>query len=447
MEFKKNDQAIYIKDLLFAVLRQWRKVLALVLVLAFVLGGYKGYSQIAAKNAQALSAGNAAAIEYMEKKGQMDAKIAQLEQNILSQRTRMQTAVFMQINAYEAYSDYAILYIKTPYQIMPGMTYQNPDNVPYIISAIRNILISEDVTNQVAQEVGYGNFAELISIYPDGNLMVIMATHSDKAAATALVDAYLKQLAQASASVEKTIGEHSCSLVSRTSEKKTAGDIIAKQEEEQQRLMTLETKLSSARAELAALPVPAVATTITNTDILKSVLIFAVLGAVGGFFVAALFICLQHITGSRVYSARMLEQMTGVGVLGAFSSRRKPCKGIDRLLKKMERRQLEATPAVTAAIMANLSNYCPAGSKLLIAGTCDGADMEFIAKLVAEAGYTVLAAGDLRKDAEAVHALGQCDCVVLAEACGVSRYPEVERSALLARDLGKPVAGCILIDG
>ncbi len=444
MEFKKNDQAIYIKDLLFAVLKQWRKALVVALLLAFVLGAYKGYSQLQAKNAQQPSF-SSTFDQYLPQRQRLEARIAQLEQNILSQRNYMDTSVLMQMNAYEVYSTYAIVYIKTPYQILPGMTYQNPDNTPYLISAIRNILIGKDVTQAVAQEVGYDNFTELMNIYSDGNLLVIMANHNNEAAATELVDVYLDQLPHASAAVVDSIGEHTYSLVSRTCNKTVNMDIITKQAEQQQQLKDLEAKLKEAQAELAALPVPATATPISNTDIGKSALIFAIVGAVGGVFLVALFAILQHITGNKVYSARMLEQVTGIGVLGGFPTRKKPCKGIDRLLMKLEHRQVEASPAVTSTIMANVRNYCPAGGKLLIAGSCDRVDMDFIAQLAIDAGFVVLAAGDLRKDADVVSALSQCDGVVLAEACGISLYPEVERSAIMAKSLGKPVAGCILI--
>lgn len=444
MEFKKNDQAIYIKDLLFAVLRQWRKALVVALLLAFVLGAYKGYSQLQAKNAQTLSF-SSNPDQHQAQRQRLETRIAQLTQNIVSQRTYLDTSVLMQINAHEVYSAYAIIYIKTPYQILPGMTHQNPDNTPYIISAIRNVLIGQDVTQEIAQEVGYDNFEELMNIYSDGNLLVIKANHTDEAAATALVDAYLDQLPQASASVLDSIGEHSFSMVSRTCSKKANTDIITQQAEEQQRLKDLEAKLKETQAELAALPVPATATPISNTDIGKSALIFAIVGAVGGVFLVALFAIVQHITGNKVYSARMLEQITGIGVLGAFPTRKKPCRGIDRLLMKLEHRQVEASPAVTATIMANVRNYCPAGGKLLIAGSCDRVDLDFIAQLAVDAGFVVLAAGDLRKDADVVSALSQCDGVVLAEACGTSLYPEVERSAIMAKSLGKPVAGCVLI--
>lgn len=444
MEFEKNDQAIYIKDLLFAVLKQWRKALVVALLLAVVFGAYKGYSLLQAKNAQP----DAAALEqYTKQKSQQEADIAQLEQSILSQKKYMDTAVFMQMNAYEVYTSNAVLYVKTPYEILPGMTYQNPDNTAYVISAIWKILVEEDVTQAIAQEVGYDNFAELVNIYSEGTFLVITATHSEEAAATALVDAYLNQLPQASASVKNTVGEHSYTVVSRTCNKTASTELSNKQTEQQQRLKDLETKLAEAQAKLAALPAPAAAVPVTNADICKGVLIFAIVGAVGGVFLVALLACLQHITGSKVYSARMLEQMTGIGVLGAFPTRKKPCKGIDRLLKKLEHRQLDDSQAVTAAILANLSNYCPAGGKLLIAGACDRADMDFIVRLVTEAGYVVLAAGNLRTDADAVIALSQCDGLLLAEACGISLYPEVERSAVLAKNLGKPVAGCILIDG
>ena len=218
------------------------------------------------------------------------------------------------------------------------------------------------------------------------------------------------------------------------------------QKSETAQLTQLKEDLKSAEAELDALIAPH-AVTVTTGAIVKKAVIFAVIGGILGVFLAVCAIWVAHITGSRVYSARVLVSKTGVKVLGCIGVSGKGC-AIDRYLRKAEGRSI-ADPAAQAELLAvNTANLCGNIRSLLVTGSA-GEDRSILTAALAQAmpGVKITDNGSLLCCVEAVKALKDTDAVLMVEQCGISRYSDAALTAAAIRDHKKELIGCVVLDG
>ena len=130
MEQEQREKSIYLKDLLFAVLYQWRKVLIVATVLALVFGGYKGLSQY-----RAAGQNGSDAEDYEQARAALEQEIQRLEQCVDSQSAYLSDSVLMKLNPFHVYKASLDVYVQSDYQIMPSMTYQNRDNTAATVGA------------------------------------------------------------------------------------------------------------------------------------------------------------------------------------------------------------------------------------------------------------------------------------------------------------------------
>ena len=198
-------QEIDLKDLMFAILRKWRTVLLVAVVLAVVLGGGKAFQALRAS--QDVETQTEAKDEYEREldsyttaKESGEREIENINDDIEAQQTYMDESVLMKMSPYDVCEASADLFIKTDYQVMPGMVYQNADYTDSILqayqSAVTSAALQENVAKTVSLEPQY--LKELISVKrgsftsgtaADGtagyarytNLLTIKVCYSDKA--------------------------------------------------------------------------------------------------------------------------------------------------------------------------------------------------------------------------------------------------------------------------
>ena len=152
-------------------------------------------------------------------------------------------------------------------------------------------------------------------------------------------------------------------------------------------------------------------------------------------------IWVNYIVGTKVYSRRILQDVTGVRVLGSVMTKPHKC-GIDRWLYSLEGRE----KSQSYDLLATDIRCRMVGKTLLITGDGDTAALhEALTKALPD--VQILDCGDILSQASAVTALSSSDAVVLVEHCGVSRYNRVNDRISLIADYGKQLIGCVLLDG
>lgn len=448
MENKKEEQMIYVKDLIFTALHRWRAVLAVALILGILLGGMQAVSGLSArKTAEDPAAQQAAMEQYEEEKAAREQMLQTAQNNFDSYQSYLADALLMQLDPYCHYEATLSLYVQTDYQILPGMSYQNPDRTADILSAYEAVVCGDAAMEAMAKalqtEMQYA--AELLTAEKTdtSSTLMLRVKLPSVEAAEALLPVLEAQITDAYDMVEERIAAHKITVVERSATAKVDTDMADKQQKRQERLSQLETALADAQDGLAAVVPPATQTGSVKAVVKKAV-IFAVLGAIVGAFLTVCVLWVLHIASDKVYAARNLTNRTGIKVIGTVGCEKKNL--IDRWLYRLEGRStdsLEATPVV-------MDIRCRArdAKHLLITGSGEKTDREDLVKAISAAmpGVQVEDRGSLLRDAEALEALSACDAVVLVERCGMSRYSAVQKQLNVVCDYGTNLLGCVLLE-
>lgn len=433
MEYEKNEQVIFIKDLLFAALYQWRKVVVFALIFAILLGGVSAVSQY--KNAAAeVPQGtiDATTKEYEEKKQKLEESIEDTKKQILAQETYLKESVLMNADPYNLYQANLLLAIDVP---------ETSQNASTILRAYLLYLNGKDFIEDAVKALGISKnvLSELIQTERDEEnprSVLVTVSYSDEKGANQLLMLVMNHMEQAKSIICENVGEHTMGMVLNSVYSFVHDPLKDKQQQAQNNLDTLKDSLGTMEEELEGLTKP----TFESQEISeKKILIFAVLGGILGAVLAAGFACFIHIIGGKVYSARVLRNKTGLNALGIIPGDEKNV--IDQWLGKLEGRITDEKHVQVA--LSTVCNYCGEGEKLLVAGDCEELPL-FIANTLKNMGVQIVAIGNLLKDADTVAQLPKCDAVLLVEKCGESRYANIMQTLALVEDQKKPVIGFVL---
>ena len=433
MENEKNEQVIFIKDLLFAALYQWRRIVVFALLFGLLLGGVAAAGEF--KKASAVIPQETigeAMLAYEEALEKLEARIEKVNAQIETHETYLAESVLLNADPYNLYRANVLLAV------------EGTEDPSSILRAYLLYLSSKELYAEANKELDIpaNSLTELITTERDEQnpkSVQITITCATEESARVLLELVNKHMLHAEAEIKEKIGVHSLGILS--------GEVFscvdtkladARKQAEQQRV-TLKDSLQLLEKEKSALAEPKFGAAAFSK---KKVVLFAVIGAVLGGMMVVGVACLYHIAGGKVYSARTLGNKTGLNALGVIpgETRKNP---IDRWLTKLEGRATQAQKAEVA--ICTVCNYCADGKKLLIVGDCGNA-LQPVADALKNKGVDVIAAGDLLTDPQTVTRLPGCDVVLLAEKCGVSNYANVMQSLALISDRNKPVIGFVLME-
>lgn len=440
MEKERNEQVVFVKDLLFTALYRWRQLLAVGLIFAVLLGALAGLLEW--KKAAASLSGEALAAameEYETKRLQLEKKEAHFQALVSSQETYNLESPLMQLDPYQVYR----ASIELTVWPAAGKTADSVDIAGAVLNAYAAHLKSDKVIELAAQAIDMpGKYlSELVKLANGGESTRCLTVTVSCAApedTQKVLDILVAGVDEAGTQIQTNAGKYNTTVVISGVDARIDTQLIDQQKQAQNRLKELKTQLSDAQKELEDLQAPAGATGISK----KKIVIFAVLGGILGVLLVAGLACFRHIAGGVVYSARTLKNCTGVKVLGSMM-RKRPKSKVDRWLRRLEGRCVTDQAPVVAA---TVKNACPKGAKLLLAGSCDEANQK-VAQLLKKADVAVEACGSLLTSAQTLEALPQCDGVLLVACCGSSQYQDVLVTLERIADQNKPVLGCVLLDG
>ena len=447
MEKKKEEQMIYIKDLIFAALRRYRAVLAVALILALALGGMQVFSGLSAKQAPVDSTVmETLQAQYEKDKADAERLVETAQNNLDSYKDYHTNALLMQINPYSHYEARLSLYIQTDYQIRPELVYQDPDRTSAVLSAYEVVLRGDAVLGAMSTalntEAKY--ISEVFTVRKtdqNGTLQLVVKLPTEDAA-KALLPVLAEQADAAQAMVERTVEAHTVSVVESSALTVIDAGVADQQQKSKERVTALENALADAQTKLAEVSEPAVAP-ISFKSVLKKTVIFAVLGGVLGAFLTVCVIWVMHIVSDKVYGARNLTGRTGVKVIGAVAAKAE--KGLDGWLNKQEGRDVTPADARLTTLAVDIRCRLGDGKYLLVTGSGDS--QALVEALSRHLPGVQVECGNILQSAAALQSLKACDAVVMIEACGVSRYSVVERQVCVIEDYNKQLLGCVLIGG
>ncbi len=444
MEKERDDRVIYIKDMLFAALYQWRKALIAAVILALVLGAFSGIRQLTkigdanAADSQALTAEDPA-----DDKTILEQRYESVAAQIKSQEEYRSQSPLMSLDPNSVYHAYLDFTVYSDYQIQPDKTYQNIDPIAVIMRSYCALLTSDQLLNSLAETVGIpAKYAsELISVNNNTSFdrsASIILTAGSRADAQALLDLVTNTLENAADQIAQATTTHELEILGHTIREELDHSLIQTQTAALDRLESLYVTYWELDAQLQQL------TSSGSAFSKKEVILFAVIGGIVGVVAVFGFAIVSHITGNKIYSARTLTNRTGLKVLTRVLSCGK-FNAIDLWLRRLEERSTDPADAALAA--ANIRNLCGKGSKVLVAGSCPESGAAHIVDALKAAGLEVVCAESLLSSVKALDAIPACDAVVLVLQCGVSTYTHAQRELQIVLDQNKPLLGCVLVDG
>lgn len=428
MYHEKDEQVIFIKDLIFAVLYRWRSVLAVAVAIAVLLGGYKVISGVAGNTDVQQEETQASTLEL-------------LEEDIRKQMHYLEESVLMNIDSYQVGKATATINVIAPSDASGSAAF--PTSYLGAILQTYTVMLSDRIADAAVAEtleIEGKYLTELISITSEANglntgTIAVVVNHKEEQTAAEILACLMQTLPEITEHVQQTVADHN--VTSHTfSTVQLDTDILDLQKEELTYLETLKNEYAQKKATT-----PPVVQNMSKKEILKGGILFAVVGGVLGVCLVAGLVWVGHFSSVKVYSARTLTAWTGVKVLCRVPGKQSKCT-IDRWLRKLEGRAgEEKLPVATATIR----NYSIPGQTLLVCAD-SGCPEDVMSALCANTPDIRLCGG-LTEDVTALDAISQCEKVLLAVCCGKTKYSDVAQQAQLIRDLKKELVGCVVIDG
>ncbi len=436
MGYEKNEDIIFVKDLLFATLYQWRRTFAVALIFALIIGGVATITEYRkAHNAPSEATIQAALDEYEDEKDILTKEFEKAEKQLKLCETYLAESILMNADAFSLYRANLILAVDVPEET----EYAGAVLHSYLMYLNGNALL-EDAAQTLGINATY--LPELIKTEQNEQnprSVLITITYPTKDGAHQLLTLITKHMDLSKTQILENIGQHTMGMVVNQVFPCIDTDIASKQQGALQQLDSLKNAVAEAENNLANLQEPDFA---SATFSKKKVLIFAVIGAVFGGIMVAVVACLMHIARGTVYSARTLKNKTGLNLLGVIPSSNKK-NMVDKWLLQLEGRITD--PAQAQVALSTAYNYCKNTVRLLVAGDCEGKQQNVADKLK-DMGVEIVAAGNLLCNADTVAQLPACDAVLLVEECDTSRYTNIMQTLALVSDQKKPVIGFILLE-
>ena len=446
MDYEKDDQVIYFKDLVFVALYQWRRILVFAIVLALLLGGFTAVTKW---NAYTTFAGTIteAQAEYEKQWKQYDAQKQTLQSEIEStvqileeiQKAEKESPL-SGVDAYATYTAYA-LYTANVSQPVTSSQGVLRDDTHTVMQSYNTLLAGQTAADALAQELGFDAryIGDVLTTEytADARTLKVAVTYTSAETARKGLEVLQGILADAKEDISKATKSHTLNLIVEDLQNTSYEQLQLKQSQQEQRTRDLTDHLSELEDMMAELVAPVAPEQFSKANVIKKTIIFAVIGGILGALLAAAWEWLGHLAGSKVYSKRTLWGRTHIDTIAVMDDL--SGKKLDHWLRKLEGRTIgEESRQICGSIV---KQYCANNKKvqLLYCGIEPQADLENAL------GNQVLSA---KADTmQAVEQLNDCESVILVAQCHVSRYDMLQQQAKQLSALDKKLIGCVLING
>ena len=442
---KASNRTVYVKDLIFTVLHHWKIVLILVLAGVLLLGivqGIKGISEITNKAYAQVSneAYEATMKEYEEQKSELVERVDEIKEVLSAQREILDNSVLMQLNPYGYYEASTVIYFTVPEQT------SGTSDVGYVLNSYASTLMGSHVLEAMSEAVQVES-RFLTDVYtvtvsePTSTLTVTICYPQEEGARNLL--ACMKQQIEQIA----PLAEHTLRILDAGVMYQADAELAEEQNKKWEQLSQTKTRMEEAQKAVNSLSMPTLSDA-SVASVLKKTAIFAVLGGVIAFFLTLLYFWVAHICSNRVYSARTLEDATGIQILGCMVATHST-NWIDTVFRKWEGRNLTDSIERGAILAQDIANRCPDIQKLAVLSLTEESGKEILLEALKKAmpAVTVTDCKNLHASIQTVDAFSACDKVLLVAQCHKSRYDEITVQLQAVEDYNKAFVGCVLLDG
>lgn len=491
ISFNEEDESeISLHDLLYYILRQWRVILVSVIFFCILLGGFKLLKGLNELKSNAMANNQeeyeSELEEYTINKKRLQDQIKVLTQSIQKKGEYHDQSVLMNLNPDEAYQS-TLTYIVNATKdntllendkgLHPVIDQRMNSVLGTYASLIQNGTILSDIGKKNDLNLSQNQLSELVYVQTDyqAKLLRVTIVGDTEKQVQDITDAVRDELQNVASTISVPVAYYQLELVSSyigedagsiipigtvpedgTGENdvlyQTSIDLL--QRDYVQGVADMQEQLFTCKDQLKKLEEPVAPAGISRSSVIKESIKYALLGAVAGTFLTALFYAMQYIFSGKLMTCDYLNDNYGLMVLADYHAPiRNRLNSVDKLITRMngiseDKQSLECVYALGAANIAAQMKKINASS-ILLSGNAKTSDFDDAATTLKEklqvTGLEVVSAGNINENVVAVQTLQEADKVVLIEQLGVSRLQDIKKELQMLRKLEKDILGVIVL--
>lgn len=416
--------------LLREILGRWRMILLAAVLFAGLFGGYR-YLRYVRDSRVEIKADYLTAELY-------DKAAAVTERKIESRKEYLAGSIIAELNPYQVPRADALVVLKG-----------EQDVVDCVMQSLMYFINDEMSWSEFAEERGTeGRFLrELVTIgdYSPEHIFLVRIRHRTEEEAKEMMTYLLAGLAEYDAVLKISVGEHTYEVMDKGTYTGYDGLYGDWAETQFSRISTLESVLQTYRKKAAG--ARGVSPALPKSAILKYVVLGGVLGMIAAVFMLLVFIFLND----RLLDAREIKALYGIRNLAVFPPKKRAVKAfvLDRGIDAIGRDPEERIPEEERYRIAGekLAAFAPDAGKFALIGDAPEKTLAELADALSRyiPGAVFTAAPVPDRKADSVKILREADAAVLVGEVHASRFKTAERLMELSEELGKTIAGSIVI--
>lgn len=464
--YEKEDILINFRDLAVHILRRWRSVLIVTLVVALLLTGVKYLrDQRAYENALTTQKDEMAIIQLDEASLANASQVLQYQKLYQLQATYNSTSLLMQIDPGKIPTR-SLSYLVTGARgfVTASMYQTHLHDLTMYQGIAEQVSPNSDpshVMELVTATVQYDGDADAIADHAMVNIKIIAPTEEICSAIAVQVKQQMQGL---KATVTDALGTHGLTLAADTTQLNADTALKTTQQNNLNNCNTLRNNLKSATDALTdkektyvkqmnALDKDNTSAAPTPPSVSKKM---AVLGVAAGFVLMAGIYALGYVFSRKVKSREDFTERYGLFVFGNIAETAKLSlteRCLRRLFFKKDGIACAEDTAALAERQLTLSTRAAVGEKaqpcvLVIGGALNDKDAALFAPLkeaTAKSGIALDTLPGALNDAAAFERLATADAIVLAETVGASSYGDIYREIEMCERLQRPILGAFIL--
>ncbi len=450
--YEKEDILVNFRDLLVHILRRWRSIVIVTLIITILVGGLR-YGLDWRRYTGALNAADNETSITLEGLSLANAnQVLQYQKLYQAQADYNRTAPLMQIDPAMVNTETLSYLITGPKCLAAAELYRTHlgDTVPYA-----------DISDSANPALDAAHIQELVTVTlqkhdtittPDHTLLTIKIIAPSNPLRTAIAHTVRDRMTALQSVVAQAIGDHTLSLAADTVQTCVDTTLKTTQQNNLNACNTLRTNLKSSKDALSSAEKayveqmtsldnnPDTNSTPTPPSINKK---WLVLGLAVGLVMMLGIYGLGYVFSQTLKSREDFAERYGLYVFGSLSSADKPVSATERLI----RRAFFKSTGTPAAAMQQLRYTAKtaladrSAATVLVLGNTDPALFTETTNALAADGITLAIPSD---EAAALEELATADAAVLAETIGQATYGEIYRTLELCDRLNTPVLGAFI---
>ena len=447
---KTQEVVIDLRDLFFDVLYHWRSIAAVVLIAAFLLGGY-AYLGNRKESSQKTDTVTEEQEENPEQRN-YEASNRIYEQLLEASNDYNENAVAMKTDPYHGWAGHVIYAV-----VLEGSEQEQIDNsgnasflLPRTYSWLVSDLGNEDELKDIFGTTESEYIDEMISAYDGmtgtGNGMFRVTVHGPDKETVEKTLAFLDGALQEESKGDiQQLGRHEIIQVNTFVGQTIWDDLLTKKESTAKKIAAWQKAISD--NDNAMNKIPMSSETGGNK---RSILKFLLLGALFGLIVACGGWMVVYVLARRLRNGELLKDRFGIPVLGELrhSKARCPGRGIDRLIEKWDYRKDDADNETILDSICALIRERKEKGQILLTGTIPDVKLrelqDSLAKRLGDKAE-LLREGGFLTNSRAITVAAGAAAVILAEEKDVSRIGQIDSMAEKLIISGADVIGAIVL--